>query len=176
MVKIYPGEYSVADLAAIEASRFWRTGTSPFTTPGRMVRYVGKAVGWKGAKKMPGEKISDYLKRLYNVIKSKYGDETAKKITEGLGTAIDISIAARETYGVAVIETQHGIRKVVPLKVVKQMTDARTTVTGKPAKPVRVIASIATEAPAKKLREMYGERGLYQTVAPIGAVTFVPPG
>ena len=52
MVKVYPGEYSLVDLAEIGADPRARTATTPFG-PGGMRRYVGRAVKWKG-KKVPG--------------------------------------------------------------------------------------------------------------------------
>ena len=48
MAKLLPEEVSLVDVAEIAADPAHRTATTPFgALPGRGVRYVGRAVGWK---------------------------------------------------------------------------------------------------------------------------------
>ena len=54
MVKVYRGELSAFDLAAIGATPGVRTAVTPFSTDGIGIkRYLGRSVIWKG-KKVPG--------------------------------------------------------------------------------------------------------------------------
>jgi len=96
MAKIYPGEYTILDVAGVAANPMFRTAVTPFGITGRINRYVGKSAPWKGV----------------------VGIEAVKSINPavaaGLARAISMSKAHREK-GVVEIMTPHG-PKVMPAK------------------------------------------------------------
>lgn len=68
MAKIMPDEVKLVDIAEISSDPSHRTATSPFgARPGHSVRYVGRAVVWKGnAAAMPTE-VEAGLKRAIKI-------------------------------------------------------------------------------------------------------------
>jgi len=176
MVKVYPNEINLFQLAAIAQTPGIRTGTTPFgMPPGMHVRYIGKSVAWKGFKKSPYESLDEYLRRFAEAFKQpvrgRPGETVGQAIANGLKQAIDISKAARGTYGVAVVALADGRRVVLPLKVVKQMQAQ--------GKPVSIIAEKPYGMPAKEVRKQFGIRGEYKATLAgmVGGAAFAPiPG
>ena len=152
MVKVYPNEINLFQLAAIGRTPGIRTGTSPFGMPaGSMVRYIGRSVPWKG---MKGDAFWS--------VATKYG-----RLADGLRTAIRISKDAAGTYGVALVSLADGRQVVLPRKVVKQM-EAQ-------GKPVTVISEIPYGMSAREVRKTLGIKGEYKGLAGIAAAAAVVP-
>ena len=145
MVKVYPGEFSLIDLMAVGSHPGIRTATTPFGAPlGQRIRYVGKAVEWKGKK---GEAFWS--------IAEKHG-----RLVEGLRTAIHVSREARGTYGVALVQLPYGGLTILPLKVVKQMI-AQGKITR-----ANVIESIELPKSVKELKVKGVYKGLLARAVP----------
>ena len=154
MVKIYPNEINLFQLAAIGRMKGIRTGTSPFgMAPGAHVRYLGRSVPWKGVK---GDAFWS--------LASKFG-----RLADGLREAIRISQEARRTYGVAVVNLADGRQVVLPLKVVRQMEIA--------GKPVSIVSKLEYGEEAYKIRKRLGIRGEYKGLvgATAGAMMVTAP-
>jgi len=152
MVKVYPNEINLFQLAAIGRTPGIRTGTSPFGMPaGSMVRYIGRSVPWKGFK---GDAFWS--------VAEKFGSLAA-----GLRKAIDVSKRAAGTYGVALVTLADGRQVVLPRKVVKQM-EAQ-------GKPVTVISEIPYGMSAREVRKTLGIKGEYKGLAGIAAAAAVVP-
>lgn len=49
-MKLYPGEYSIMDLLAVQRTKAYRASATPFGLDLTMHRYVGRAVPWKFVK------------------------------------------------------------------------------------------------------------------------------
>ena len=155
MVKVYPNEINLFQLAAIGRTPGIRTGTTPFgMPPGAQVRYIGRSVPWKGLK---GDAFWSWA------------DANKPRLAEGLRAAIKISKGAAGTYGVALVALADGRQMVLPRKVVEQMRAA--------GKPVTVIREYEASAPAKDMRKRYGIRGEYKSIVGAymgGAVVAAP--
>jgi len=164
MVKIYPNEINLFQLAAIARTPGIRTGTTPFgMPPGMAVRYIGKSVDWKGFKKSPYETLEEYLRRFAETFKKpvrgRPTETVGAAIADGLRKAIDVSKAAAGTYGVAVVALADGRHVVLPRKVVRQMEMQ--------GKPVTVVAEKVYDVPAKEVRKRYGIKGEYKALVPM---------
>ena len=158
-MKLYPGEYTPATLVAIASSKNYRTAVSPFGMPaGQVVRYVGKAVKWKFLR---GEDF-------WNAVESAPEDDPLKAVGRGLKKAIEISKAAKNTFGVALVRLHDGRTVILPRKVVRQMQIA-----GKEG--VSVISELPYGMRAKDIRKKYGIRGEYKAFAPTVAVAVPAP-
>lgn len=99
MAKLVPEEVTLIDVAEVAADPAHRTATTPFgALPGRAIRYVGRAVGWKrNAAAMP------------------------KAVRDGLAKAIVISKKCAGETGIGVNPLTG---EVVPNKVICQMREA----------------------------------------------------
>jgi hypothetical protein len=158
MVKVPAPVVTPFDLAEIAATPGIRIGYTPFgEAPGVVKYYIGRSAPWKGFKKQAGESLDSYADRF----KKTFASGKMPNVVEGLKKAIDISKRAAGTYGVAVVELAPGTdlaRKVVlPLKVVKQMTET------KDVKPI-VRRAIAPGVSAKEVRKKYGVKGEYKSL------------
>jgi hypothetical protein len=158
MVKVPPPVITAFDLAAIAKTPGIRIGYTPFgEPPGSVKYYIGRSVPWKGFKKYPDEDFDKYAERF----KKTFSIGRMPNVVEGLRKAIEISKKAAGTYGVAIVELAPGTdlarRVVLPLKVVKQMTET------KEVKPI-VRAAIAPGMPAKDVRKMFGVKGEYKSL------------
>jgi len=49
-MKLYPGEYSIMDLVAVQRNKAFRAAATPFGIDLAMHRYVGRSVPWKFVK------------------------------------------------------------------------------------------------------------------------------
>jgi hypothetical protein len=49
-LKLYPGEYSIMDLLAVQRAKPYRASATPFGLDVTMHRYVGRSVPWKFVK------------------------------------------------------------------------------------------------------------------------------
>jgi len=162
MVKVYPNEISLIGLAQIASNRMFRTGTTPFgMPPGMVVRYVGRAVPWKGLK-------GDAFWR--------WAEKEKPELARGLRKAIDISKKNAEIYGVALVQLMDGRQMVVPRKVAAQMA----------GKGITIISELAYDRPAgrtkrvpysESVRGKYGIKGEYKALvgAPVGAIAVMAP-
>ena len=161
MVKVYPNEINLFQLAAIGRTPGIRTATTPFgMPPGSVVRYIGKSVSWKGLK---GDAFWAWAE--------KFTPKTGRTgaIAEGLRRAISISKEAAGNYGVAIISLADGRQMVVPRKVAIQMERA--------GKPITIVAERIYGEDARTVRKRFGIRGEYKALvgAPVGAVAVLAP-
>jgi len=162
MVKVYPNEINLFQLAAIGNTPGIRTGTTPFgMPPGAHVRYIGKSVPWKGLK---GDAFWDFAR---NYIPKRSKNKGA--LADALSKAIDISKRAAGNYGIAIIALQDGRQMVVPRKVAVQMESA--------GKPIQIIAEKIYGEKAEMIRKRFGIKGEYKALvgATVGAITLAAP-
>ena len=108
MVKFLSGELNAEEIISIASfNRAIRTAICPFGRDAYRSRYGGRAVPWKLLKKSPGESRDDYLERLKKV---------NRKVSEGLKSAIDMSIDHKGYRGVAAVIYNDGSTGIMPLK------------------------------------------------------------
>lgn len=173
MVKVYPNEVNLFQLAAIGNTPGIRTATTPFgMPPGSVVRYIGKSVPWKGLKGDAFWKFAEEYKPKTHFGKPLTEAEREKYkgiLADALRMAIDISKRAAGNYGIAVIALQDGRQMVVPRKVAKQMELA--------GKPVTYIDERVYGENAYMTRKRFGIKGEYKALvaAPVGAIALAAP-
>ena len=169
MAKVYPGEYTLADIANVAQSASSRTAVTPFGAPalGIFHRYVGRAVAWKMFRKAPGESLDEYLKRFKESFPEQAG------VADGLRKSVDMSKAHAGISGVSLVLMSDGSLMIMPTKSAKQSIKAGTTiitVKGKSRKKLRVV-KIVTSAPS--YRKLMARIPAVVGVKP--AVTAIPP-
>jgi len=99
VAKLAPAEVTLIDVAEVAADPAHRTATTPFgALPGRVVRYVGRAVSWK-----------------------RHAERMPSAVVAGLEKAIKISKGCTGVRGVGVNPITG---EVVPAKVICQMKAA----------------------------------------------------
>lgn len=101
MAKVYPGEYSLIEIAAIANTPGFRTSVTPFGSPG-LHRYVGSSVGWKG-RKIPGASgMSEDEIAAALGISEKYGIITGKGVATGVKKIASTSVGIQDVTGVGI--------------------------------------------------------------------------
>ena len=168
MAKVYPGEYTLADIANVAQSASSRTAVTPFGAPalGIFHRYVGRAVAWKMFRKAPGESLDEYLKRFKESFPEQAG------VADGLRKSVDMSKAHAGISGVSLVLMSDGSLMIMPTKSAKQSIGKAVTITvkGKSRKKLRVV-KIVTSAPS--YRKLMARIPAVVGVKP--AVTAIPP-
>ena len=168
MVKVAVPRLTPFELLAIAKARGIRIGSTPFgEPPGHIKFYIGASVPWKGYKKKADQSLDDYLKKFKEDFKD---TGNAANVADGLKKAIEISQAAKGTYGVAVVEFPiTGRLAVMPRKAARQMVNQK--------KSVKVTPITTPDVSAKELRAKYGEKAQYKAyhatrgLAPAAAAT-----